>query len=1419
MTHSPLSPSRVKVVALPVGKIRRSRFTTFFDALTRVNEVRLGDVSPDPRPNRNLFSPQAFPDGTVFYEFATAVPPQSHLQLSPFEIFREPLVIIGIGDAAEYRDESSSTGVDAPEEGASSYLGEFEAAIASLKEEYARVPLHKVILFDFKPSVPVTPLPEDVMSVPPQQQWKTTTIKTLMCDVTSALLGEMTTLAQSIKGLPTVASPSAPQYNGPGFRLHEDLAPLSRSNSGGGISRSGSPADGFQAHRMSMPVLPSSNFASGGDSPTPESGYHTPPAKTFDEIASNEQGLAGLKGSRALPANQSRDPSRDRVSVHGFGPGSINERNRNKGKCRVGIVIGSLYLQAGRWHDAFRDLADGAVKARSYSDHLWQAKSLENLMSCMLLLAWSGATFEIPPVCYPVPERPSSSKSGSSVPQSPPPDPALASRPHTDLLRELRNLLPDMINMIISIYARSGNFSGEPVPQLVFSEFVIRSAKILTAINLAGGVLSKDVLQHVVRDTPLEAYVPDLSITRASIHPSRSSIADLLLRAIPESSEQSGITPLDQVLVLAGIASAFSTLGFQRKKAMLMKEYLSALTQALVQAKKQSAAEAGIHPSANLTAAATALAGEAESGIEEVLNLLCQVYGIPESKWSRSIGSDALLQDPSEPSGRQEATIHKPAPLPEQLVGNFVLRFFGSINVKTDVLKTCIELCEALPDFHGILHYTSALLRTAGPGIAPSTDTSDVLVTLSKEEQILLANRITKTVADGRALGLRVEAEYWDEFLVRGIYLVRPEQPLVLHPHRRSDAEIQKKAEKRGPFIHNPFLEKREAKAENLLVAGDTSEFVVLLQNPYDFDVDIEHIKLIAEDECFASAQNLALKPYRTQSFSVSGIVSKTGELFIDSCTVKVKGCRERSFPIFSEPWAPQSDIKLKSVGLLKAQHPPASRPTSDASIFGRQTPARSFPIPSTVSLAVIPAQPSVTVSKISLPQSALMLLEGEQQTFAVSFQNTSTTPADFIYISFRDSVSTAIQEALTNKTLSPAELYELEYQLTKNPAIRLRDNAPESIAPGATETFTFEVVGKPGLITAEIQLDYAHLSTPHTKNRGNFFSRSVSVPIAITVNAAIQLHRLEIVPVASEFSWKGLEGIHPFYRSPVEESCLLLVDLRNSWPEPLDVCLHIRSGVAVDNERSSSAEIIAPGHTVRFALQLPKIHLANPYARINSLNERQFVVSSTGLSLTAERSHREVFWFREELLRMLSGDYMVEGEAGAPIRSGEIDFRSVVRLNPRMVDVLRLPDVAVKMSVSGDGVREKGGAWSVPVDGFVTLRVELRNRANEAIHPLLRLRPAVAHQPPEVALELGKRFAWSGVLQSVLPPVEPGGVEVVELGICALAAGEYEIGAVVEEVVARAVEQGDDVDPVALSAGRGKWVFGRACRIVAIEG
>ena len=173
-------------------------------------------------------------------------------------------------------------------------------------------------------------------------------MRTVMCDITSLLLGEMTSLARSFEALSYIESPgqTASAANGVDPAVAEKrrnsqfALPIGRSASASGA------LDRNQA-RMSMPP-PSKGTAFGSSSSTParpstpvKSGMSNPPV-TFDDI---ENGASTGPGSPEQPAGQRpgvsedmRTQSQDRISVQGFGSGGrpdyVWSVQSHRGNCR-----------------------------------------------------------------------------------------------------------------------------------------------------------------------------------------------------------------------------------------------------------------------------------------------------------------------------------------------------------------------------------------------------------------------------------------------------------------------------------------------------------------------------------------------------------------------------------------------------------------------------------------------------------------------------------------------------------------------------------------------------------------------------------------------------------------------------------------------------------------------------------------------------------------------------------------------------------------------------------------------------------------------------------------------------------------------------------------------------------------------------
>ncbi|KAJ5519104.1 TRAPP II complex [Penicillium expansum] len=1141
-------------------------------------------------------------------------------------------------------------------------------------------------------------------------------------------------------------------------------------------------------------------LSSNGSSPGP-SDHETP--TTFDEITRAIH-LSSRTNSRSrAPSTASpKEHSRDRMSVSGM---SATDRTKNRIKGRAGVIIGTLFLQAGRWPDALKELTEAVNNARASSDYIWHAKALETILLCLLMFGWAGMDFQIPSVLYPVADKSSKPSRDSTTPST--------AGNRIISLHNLANLLPDLSNNILNLYTRAANITDEPLPQLVFSETVIRLARLMVSARVRDGALDDNALKHIVMNEHLVPLV-QLELPRGTVLLRKSEIANFLYRALP-LAPGADLPATDAVPIIVGVVAVLNILDLPRKKAFILRELLSVMVPSLVRARKIGAAEVGIHPAAGLASLGDTVfdinsldtgPGNMESSVRLLLGTIGEIYGVQpssfsewEKRQSKTSGVDGL---------QEGAEYDSVASIAERAFRHVVLDRYGDLNLKIDVLKACINCCEALPDFNGVLRFTVELLQTIrGDMMLGGAYRSPPY--LPQDEQVRLLNNIKRTVGAGTRLGVSdMAAEYWDDFLVRDIQLLSLADPKK--PVRRSKTELDAVTTssdkvKKDPFLYNPFAKPTSKALEMLTVAEEPAPFQVTLQNPYEFEIEIEHLRLESSGD-----------------ITVFGVAHGEGSLQITGCIVKVRHCRTRRFPIFKTFWKPEPEVKFKRTG-LGAKKPLTERPVSWSSTTSKdgKVDVKKGPETSTCEVKVIAKQPSLVIESMSLSQSAMMVLEGEVKTFTITLQNASSCP-----------------------DLLPVEIYELELKLATKPALRWRREGGDpndcSIAAEQKATFTVDVLGKPGLQDTTVQIDYSCVGAAPDELPDIFYTRQLFVPLTVTVNASVEVARCDVLPFSGDFAWKNQIEPHvdsiqnPNVLSATDndpfsqvlgrlgngaygpDHCVVLLDLRNAWPSPLSVWLRVsEQAIATlpldattkdDLEGKYSVDgDLQPGQVCRFVLVLPRVYLDNPHASIPVVNtgtRRQFVVSANKLSFEAEAASREAFWFREELLKRVLGGW----KEPATGREGSIDLRNV-RLNNRMVEAMRLEDVEVKFSLTSpssspetsDAVEQTGRSrFRVKTDDLLTLNVTIHNRSSRPIHPLLRLQPSLRHQPNNIALDLTRRLVWTGMLQQALPILQSGESTNASIGVTVLCRGEYELGASVEEARLLRPSSDDDGDSTA---------------------
>lgn len=1116
-------------------------------------------------------------------------------------------------------------------------------------------------------------------------------------------------------------------------------------------------------------------------------------------------------------------------------------RQSETSRGRFSIIQGMFQVQSGLWADAISILSEGASIAQSGHDHLWHGKALEFLLLCMLFLTRSDSTFTIPQVCRSFPNR-------SSVFQSEKiPKPG-------DARKVLAQLMPPIVETILELYAKVSNLDLGGSLQDVLRESRVRLVNLLVYVKRAGGMLTRECVDQLVLGQRNSLGAKPQS-QEEPVAVSKSGLANILIETLQASQSSNSVSHCTSLSV--AVASSLSMLGLGRKHAFYLRLLMQQFVPRLIEARKVGASEVGIHPAAGhppLSNPLQRVIPEMALGTRNMLDLAAAAYGAPLP--SVPPPRDRIPADMDDVQDRLRiwATEHGSRDIP----------------LKLDMLRICVSVCEALPDVPAGLHFTSHMLRGAKQVVTMPTQPGTALPLITAEEQARLVDSMKRAVSAASRLGAHgYRAEYWDDFLVRDVQVFEQDSFSKLRAHKPSDLSIRGSGlveTVRDPFIYNPFSKDKSVVAAPVLVAEELATFAVVLQNPLEIEVEIEELCLITQGCGFIpTLHSLMLGPFSTQIFTLNGKPTERGDLEVVGCRACIRSCYTQDFFVFREAWTLPSLPKQNAVGKVRFAASHITNEGEDSTKFSG--PELNAPVPASLQLRVISSQPRLVFKSNTLEAPAIMLLEGESRVFQLDLINPGTSvAADFVLVTTEDSVTARLQDALSNKDLTAVELFEIQNQLAINPAIDMQTqgqwDSGDILAPGQSVSYRVTVSGRPGLVSASVQADYAFLGSPSSEVKGTFYTRQIRFPITVTVNGSVEIPRCNVLPINNDFVWNTHHHFNNHHtgegggtsrtanlsklsrwlktRADASDFCLMSLDLRNVWPQPLSIDIQARkpsSSSASDEQLWQQAfavsETLQPGHVSRVILLIPRLFIKDPYAPIPNLEtQKQFVVTTSKLSMEAETVNREYFWYREELLKCLRGTWTEESSG----RHGEIDLRKGVRLSPRMVDVLKVDHADIEYDLrpienaSEDGekdentvVRQIGRSHFVlKAESFATLSVKIHNRTQDTLSLLLRLQPALRHQPHNIALDLSKRFAWSGVLQRALhPAIEPGGVCVAELGVIALAQGDYEINASVEEVKSRrtpaAAKRTDAVGSVT-GTERRIWHARSPCLIDAIS-
>lgn len=407
------------------------------------------------------------------------------------------------------------------------------------------------------------------------------------------------------------------------------------------------------------------------------------------------------------------------------------------------------------------------------------------------------------------------------------------------------------------------------------------------------------------------------------------------------------------------------------------------------------------------------------------------------------------------------------------------------------------------------------------------------------------------------------------------------------------------------------------------------------------------------------------------------------------------------------------------------------------------------------------------------------MLYNGEESTIRLTLENISTWPIDFLRLSFEDSTIGPAQEALSEGGLSVFETYETEYDLLHRKAFSWRNEKEiTNILPNQKVVLSVTCVGKVGCAHGTVHIAYSQVNREHEEQvpaSEVFYTRQLSYPVTVTVYHMLECHDLRLMPMVDvNYDDIGSRAsnsvIHllPEVDDPAEW-CLFAIDVRNTYGLPFEVTFE-REQAGTQNAAVSST--IPPGSMSCIMLPVKKFRLADDQISqpIPTLSDRQFVVGKSKLSIEEEQAQRELFWYREELLKIVSARWKeTNGD-----RNGYLSLRQQ-RLTLPMLKALRTDMVQVDLTLivdSPDGLPQEldysGGKYIASPNEMLYLRVEV---ANSSLSPLA--------MTLDLIFDPAEQVLWEGVLSNMaIGKLKPDETKTVEVPLCFLCTGRFEIGA-----------------------------------------
>ncbi|PSR74153.1 hypothetical protein PHLCEN_2v10109 [Hermanssonia centrifuga] len=482
---------------------------------------------------------------------------------------------------------------------------------------------------------------------------------------------------------------------------------------------------------------------------------------------------------------------------------------------------------------------------------------------------------------------------------------------------------------------------------------------------------------------------------------------------------------------------------------------------------------------------------------------------------------------------------------------------------------------------------------------------------------------------------------------------------------------------------------------------------------------------------------------------TITAQVLEAGILMVRGCIVQAPGGAPREFvlPVSSED---EESKRSRRRSAIENEAGRSKHAGLDSRLWKKQekryskanTPAQPTPI-RFLECKVVSEQPFLRIRRTSLTHGALMLYNGEKSSIRITLENTSSLPIDFMRLTFDDSTVAPAQQALADGGLSVFDTYETEYDLIHKPVFTWDSKASkQEIGPGEKTVVTVNCFGKVGCASGVVHVSYSYFHRPRTtldQPSDIFHTRQLSYPVLVTVYHMLECHAMDILPYSPDSTFATIRDSQGFDSDTtttkiglivddITDWCIFSIEVRNTYGLPFEVTFERQQAGAqirmiavnwlttcADTEPCLMTSVVPPGSMSRVLIPVQKFHLAEEHISrpIPTLSDRQFILTKSNLTSAEERTQQELFWYREELLKLVRGRWKESGGT----RTGDLSLRNQ-RMTQRMVEVLRTEIARIQLSLwhyKDDGsepslVPCSGDIYTPPLNDFVYLRAKVMN-------------------------------------------------------------------------------------------------------------